>query len=258
MSEVIRVTSIVATDDALSAYGGILLDRVALEQIAASLRSNRVEMIVSHDLTRPLNATVIDAQVRGRNDGHYEVWVEFDADREAWEEYEHEREAAGAPGGMSIGFGAPFGAFEGVAPDRPLVQIAADAFHFSEEDLAESGLPLAPYADVHVSQLFQLSAEPPVKVVLEYGLGLLASLPPELLGALVWDSVRGFVQKARSRGRRTIMDFHIDDRAGTRTVSAVVETDSDDVAKEAINRMADLWEESGRYQWDGVEWHRLD
>jgi hypothetical protein len=258
VSDVVRVTAVIATDHALSAYGGIRLHKDALEGIAEALRSNRTDMLGSHDSTRPLHATVIDAGVRERDDGHFEVWAKFDADREPWEEYEQERAAANAPGGMSIAFSTPFGVFEGDSPRRPIVQIAADAFHFADEDLVEAGRALAPYADVHVSRLFQLSAEPPVKVAFEYGLVLLASLPPELFGSLVWESLRTLVAKARGRGHSTTIDFTAFESEGSWTVKAVIKTDDDDVAKEAIRRLPDLASERGRFTWTSDDWHRLN
>lgn len=257
MRDVVRVTGIIATDQAVSAYGGMVLHKDALEGIAEHLRSNRGEMLASHDSTRPLHAKVLDARVRKRDDGHFEVWAEFEADREAWEQYEQARAAANARGGFSIAFTTPLGVFEVDAPGRPTVNIAADAFHFSDEDLAEAGRVLAPHANVNVSHLFQLSAEPPVKVVLEYGLVLLASLPPELFGSLVWESLRALVSKARRRGHSTIIDFIAYGSEETWTTKAMIKTDDADVAKEAIRRLPGLASERGRFTWEGDDWRRL-
>jgi hypothetical protein len=257
--ERVRVTAIIATDHPVAAYGGIQLSREALEEIADAVRSNRFPMLVQHDATRPLNAHVIDSQVRERADGHCEVWAEFDADREAWESYERDRDAAGAPGGMSIAFMRPYGVFKGEgSAHREIVQIAADAFHFSDEDLADAGQVLAPYVDVQVQRLYQLSGEPPVKVVLEYGQTLLESLPPALFAALVWETLRGFIRKARDRGQSTIIDVRITETKGSRIVDAIVQTDSDEVAEHAVEKLSNLASKNGRFRWIGDDWERLE
>ena len=59
-------------------------------------------MLIGHDIRRPLNPTVLDAQVRQRPDGYKEVWIRFTVDADAWAQFEEELATSGAPGGFSF------------------------------------------------------------------------------------------------------------------------------------------------------------
>ena len=73
----VEVEGIVATDQPLSAYGGIRVDETVLHDLAEALRSGSLPMLLSHDIRRPLNAVVLDSEVRERPDGYKEVWIRF-------------------------------------------------------------------------------------------------------------------------------------------------------------------------------------
>lgn len=78
------VEMILATSHPMEAYGGIVLTRSALEDMARQLRSNNVPMMVGHDPRQPIQATVLEATVRGRDDGFAEVWARVVVDEDQW------------------------------------------------------------------------------------------------------------------------------------------------------------------------------
>ena len=55
-------------------------------------------MLIEHDIRRPLNATVLDAEVRQRPDGYKEVWIRFTVDADTWAQFEEEVAASGGAG----------------------------------------------------------------------------------------------------------------------------------------------------------------
>jgi hypothetical protein len=103
----VEVEAIVATDQPLAAYGGIRVDESMLHDIAEAVRSGSLPMLIGHDIRRPLNPTVLDAQVRQNSDGYKEVWIRFTVDADAWAQFEEELAASGAPGGFSFAASEP-------------------------------------------------------------------------------------------------------------------------------------------------------
>src|SRR5690348_11091337 len=97
-----EVEAIVATDHPIAAYGGIQVSEAVLRNLAEAIRSGSIPMFIGHDIRRPLNPTVLDAQVRQRPDGYKEVWMSFTVDADAWAEFEKDRAASGGPGGFSF------------------------------------------------------------------------------------------------------------------------------------------------------------
>jgi hypothetical protein len=103
----VEVEAVVTTSQPVSAYGGIQLDESVLQDIADAIRSGSLPMLIGHDIRRPLNPTILDAQVRQRPDGYKEVWIRFSVDANVWAEFEEELAASGAPGGFSFAFSEP-------------------------------------------------------------------------------------------------------------------------------------------------------
>jgi hypothetical protein len=86
----------------LPAYGGVRVDESVLYDLAEAILSGSLPMLVGHDIRRPLNPTILDAQVRARSDGYKEVRIRFTVDADAWAEFEEELAVSEAPGGFSF------------------------------------------------------------------------------------------------------------------------------------------------------------
>ncbi|MEY2582784.1 MAG: hypothetical protein QOE09_2633 [Ilumatobacteraceae bacterium] len=243
----IEVEAILTTDQPVEAYGGIRLSVEALHQLADQVMQPGAEMVLNHDRTRPLNASNVHAEVRWNERGWHEVVMVFEADAAAWAEFEAEKKALGAPGGMSFSTCAPLAT--GGTGDRPVVRIAADAHHFSPADLEEAGMQLLPVVDVELQELFQFSSEPPAKVLIEYGIEVARAVPPDMLAAFLYDSLKGLIRKRRDGGGKTTVDFSVTETPGVRITSATITTDSETVALRAIEALRELG--SGRYKWEG-------
>ncbi len=242
----VEVEAILATDQRIEAYGGIRLTVEALQQLAEQVMRPGSEMLVNHDRARPLNASHVRAEVVWDERGWHKVVMSFESDAAAWAEFEAEKTALGAPGGMSFSTCAPLA--EGGTGNRPQVTMAGDAHHFSPADLEQAGMHLLPVVDVHLQELFQFSSEPVAKVIVEYGVELLASVPADMFAALLYDALKGLIRKRRDAGGNTTVDFIITETPEVRDVRATVTTDSEAVALAAIDALRELG--AGRYKWD--------
>lgn len=242
----VEVQAILATDQPLTAYGGIQLSLEALHQLAEHAMRPGAEMLVDHDRSRPLNASNVHAHVRWNEGGWHEVFMQFEADGEAWSAFDAERAALGVRGGMSFSTFAPLGS--GGTGDRPAITLAGDAHHFSSEDLRQSGSLLLPAFDVELKHLYQFSSEPLAKVVVEYAIEILRATPPDLLASLIYDALKGLIAKRRKAGGTTTVDFLVTESEGVRLTRATVTTDSEAVALRAIEAWTHL--APGGYAWD--------
>lgn len=243
----VEVDAVLATDQPMEAYGGIRLSVEALHQLAQQVMQPGAEMVVNHDSTRPLNPSNVHAEVRWNERGWHEVFISFEADADAWAEFQAGTSALGVPGGMS--FATCVTLATGGSGDRPGVTISADAHHFSPADLQAAGVHLLPTLDVELQELFQFSSEPLARVLVEYSLEVVRAVPPDMLAALLYDAIKGFVRKRRDVGGTTTVDFCITETPDLRITRATVTTDSEAVALRAIEALGELGE--GRYRWGG-------
>ena len=78
-----------------------------LEHLADLARNNRVPLNLNHDGTQTLNSHFISAEVIEIEDGFKAVEAQVEVDSEVWLANEERRIAAGAPGGVSIGYTKP-------------------------------------------------------------------------------------------------------------------------------------------------------
>jgi hypothetical protein len=118
-------------------------------------------MRLFHDAREPLRVENVDAEIRQRPDGEYQLWVEFDVEEEGWARYEAEREARGAPGGLSLTITATIGQLTSEAkPGLASIMVAADAHHFSDDEILAAANEFADAGNVTASRLYQFSAVP--------------------------------------------------------------------------------------------------
>ena len=248
----VEVEAIVATDHPLPAYGGIRVDESVLHDIAEAIRSGSLPMLIGHDIRRPLNPTVLDAQVRQKPDGYKEVWIKFTVEAEAWAQFEGELPASGAPGGFSFAASEPIADLpaltaESVAP----VALEADASHWSDEDLLAAAEDLRAIGSVHVGRRYQFAFDPLAVVALTLGL---APIVTGLITNTLYDGLKRFLRP----GQHTIFQFRVERENGN-IVDARLETDDPNVLRHAIDAFDRLVNPEQLNEWDEGErtWKQL-
>jgi hypothetical protein len=142
----------------LSAYGGIRIDESVLHRIAEAIRSGSLPMLIERDIRRPLNATVLDAEVRQRPDGYKEVRIRFTVDADTWAQFEEEVAASGGPGGFSYAFSEPIVDLPALTPRSAApIALEADASYWSDEDLLAASEDLRAVGSVHIGRRYQFA-----------------------------------------------------------------------------------------------------
>lgn len=188
-----RVTAVLATTEPMSVYGGVRLAPEALESIAQSLRSQSTPTRLFHDAREPIDVENVDAEIRQRPDGEYELWAEFDAEEEGWARYEAEREAHDAPGGLSITITETIGQLTSESGQSPAtVVVSADAHHFSDHQILAAAGEFANAGDVKAGRLYQFSAVPAALVLIQFTFQELAQIPPGIISAWLYDAWQHF------------------------------------------------------------------
>jgi predicted RNase H-like HicB family nuclease len=250
--ELVEVEAVVATDHPLPTYGGVRVDESVLYDLAEAIRSGSLPMLVGHDIRRPLNPTILDAQVRGRSDGYKDVWIRFTVDANAWTEFEEELAASGAPGGFSFAFSEPIANLPVLTGDSVAsVAIEADASHWSDADLLAAAEDLRAVGSVHVGRRYQFAFEPLAVVVLTL---VLVPILTGLVTNALYDGLKRFLRQ----GRRTIFQFRVEREDGS-SVDARLETDDREVLRHAIEAFDRLVNPEQLNEWNERErtWKQL-
>jgi len=250
----VEVDAIIATDGPINAYGGIRLTRAALEQVAEALKSGSVRPGWHHDPRIPANYTVIDCGLRETTEGEAQVWATLRVEKSEWDEYQSGL-PEGTPGGMSITFTEPITHIDTASADNAAsFQVAADALHWTDEEIIAAGETIAAVASVDVKRRYELAIEPNAVVYL--GMVFTEIVLPTLtgvLGAALYDAMKRFL---RPSGDKTI--FHFEVELPDRKVMGYVETRDPEVLKramESFDRLAaqpaelSVWDEDAE-QWD--------
>lgn len=249
-----RVKTILTTTQAIPAYGGIRLSVEVLEQLAEAVRTQSIPMMRQHDSRTQFRVSNVQAGVRERPDGEYEAWAEFDVDDEDWAAYQSEIAESGGPGGMSFSMSQPFARLAG--PEPLTIRIAADAHHFSDEQLIDAGNAIGPVASVELERLYQFSVVPPALVVLQLLGDPANQVFLSVLSNCVYDAIKGFFRAGKPG---PAIELQVVDNAEGRRMSAHIPNGSDaDTAKRAIKafeRVAGqegVWEFSDENRWRAV------
>jgi hypothetical protein len=74
----------VATSGFLPAYGGVILGREPMLEIARAIRVGNIPMHAHHDERITLNPTILSVDVRETDNGELGVWVKFEIDEQEW------------------------------------------------------------------------------------------------------------------------------------------------------------------------------
>jgi hypothetical protein len=186
-----RIRATLATTDYVPSYGGVRLSLEALESILKSLQAGTVQTRLFHDSRRPLQVENFGAGIEQRPDGEYALRVEFDADEDRWAEYEAERDAQGAPGGLSFTLTETFDDLQGRGePTSVSVMVAADAGHFSDQQIRAAANALADVGPVKASRLYQFAVDPTALALIQFFVQEGAQVPPGVFAAWLYDALR--------------------------------------------------------------------
>jgi hypothetical protein len=188
-----RVQAILTTTQLVPAYGGTRLPLYVLEALAEGVRTQAMPMRLNHDPLRTFHVENVDAGVRQRTDGEYEVWAEFDVDEADWAEFEAERDALGVAGGMSFSYIEIFDELRNETGTASIsIDVAADAHHFSNEQILAAAREFADAGTVKAGRLYQFGAVPTAVVLIQFLLQEGAQVPPAFFAAWLYDALRHF------------------------------------------------------------------
>lgn len=250
MTSTRRVSAVLATTHPIGAYGGIQLGKNILEQLADAMQTGTLPMVFNHDLRQRVDIANVTAGVRQRPDGHWEAWADFDVAASDWDRFESELAELGAPGGMSFKCSTLL-ARRG---DLPVVRIAADAHHFTDDDLLQAGQALPSHVAVEVERLYSFSFVPPALVVVHLVWIWVQQMPSELLGAYLYDALRRF---ARPRvAAPTVFNFEVS-KGDLGSVSAYLESASEAILHHALDTLAEIARSDGIFEYREGEWKKL-
>lgn len=243
-----RVQMVLVTDQPNEAYGGIQLPLAMLHGVAEAVRSGKIPLTFNHDARYVTDVQYLGVGVRERPDGFHEVWAEAEIPAADWERFDQQRVELGAPGGISITFGTPLATYDGPTQSALQLAIAADAHHFSDDEIQAAGQKLAEVGHVECERMYQFSIVPPAAVVITYLLNGAAQIPPGVLANYVWESVKGFF---RSDREPTSVTLNLEETPGERILTAVIPATTDaEVAKKALETFESVANRSGVYEYD--------
>ena len=155
-----EVDATVATDDPMTAYGGIRLTRPVLEKLAEALKSGTIRRGWHHDPRIPAEYTIIDSGLRETSEGGLKVWAKLRVEKSDWEEFQQGL-PEGTPGGMSITFTEPITHMGTASAEAVSFQVAADAHHWTDQEILAAGKTIAVVASVDISRRYSLSIPTP-------------------------------------------------------------------------------------------------
>jgi len=236
-----------ATTELIPAYGGIQRSREELEAIAQVLRSQSIPARLFHDAREPLYVDNVDAGVQERADGEYELWIEFDAEEEGWAKYEAERDALGVPGGISFTLAETFAELESRTGPGPVsVAVAADAHHFSDDQILAAAAEFSGASSVKVSRLKQFSAVPTALVLIQFVLQEGAQIPPGLISAWLYDALRHFRRPEQPHPAVTLE--YSEGAEGRKVTATIAEGVDASVAERAMATFESVANQPGMYE----------
>ena len=240
-----RERAVLATTDQIPAYGGIRLAPEALESMALSLRSQSVPMRLFHNAGEPVYVENVDAEIRQRPDGEYELWAEFDVEEEGWARYEAEREVHGAPGGLSFTITETIGQLTSKpGPSPATIVVAADAHHFSDDQILAAAGEFANAGNVKASRLYQFSAVPAALVLIQFMFQELAQIPPGIISAWLYDAWQHFRRPGQLDPALTL-EFIEGPRKTTASIPASIDPT---IAVRAIEAVESIATQPGTYE----------
>jgi hypothetical protein len=235
----ITITGEVASTRPMQAYGGVSISRELIEALADKLRSGNIPIRLRHDPRRSLNDVVVrGVTTRQDDDGETLVEVTLDVDEE-----EFERKGGSVLGGFSVSIIDPF-LTDGVA--EPVVTISADAHWFSDTELEAAYRDFSRHdVTVRANHLYQFADVSTALVLLQFIGQQIATMPAGILCIYIHDALQHLFRRRRLRAENTdelepsIIDMSFDPGTG-RITKAHIRTTSEDVMKQAIDKLPDI------------------
>jgi hypothetical protein len=243
----VRIRARVTTTHPVAAYGGIQLSEDVVRDIAAAIASGDMPMLFNHDLSRPMHTSNVVAGVEPTEDGYLAAWAEFDVEQSAWEAFEAERDALGAPGGMSFAAASPIPDHEEL--EESDILIAADAAHFSDEEILVGERKLSALGKAHGSRYYQFAVIPDSKVVFDFTIAVLGGVSLNVLAAILYDTAKSFLKPRRA----TIFNLAVKQgRGGRRSLKLHLAADGPEALRVAMERAAEVLKSGaqGTYAYD--------
>lgn len=211
-----------------------------------SLRTQGIPARLFHDAREPLRVENVTAEVRERDDGEYELRMEFDADEDGWASYEAERNARGGPGGMSFSITEPLDDVDGIGMEGlASVRIAADTHHFPDDLIIREARELAQAGPVTASKLYQFSTVPAAMAIISF----MGQQGQQIPAGLLTNYIYAALQRLRRPGINPGLTLESVDEPGRRKVTAVIpEGTEPSVAARAIEAWETVANRPGIYE----------
>lgn len=240
----IMIEAIIATSDVFETIDGpIALHPEVLHDLANALNAGTIPMLGHHDHSLPIRTRNAVAEVLPTPRGTHEVRVRTEVARE-------DRDRIGPVGGFSFSGSVPLS----VEAGDTVVGVSAEGTWYTDEVIRDSTELIARALNnetrdrrhvVSSRRLFQFSALPDAKIVIETTVALVNALGPNLVASAIWDGVKLLWNRRRFHSsdslgseRSTVIDVAIVDADGTETI-ATIRTNDQQVAHHAVSRVFD-------------------
>jgi hypothetical protein len=250
--ERVVVTTRVATNHPTDAYGGVQDSDALLEALAKWIRQNKMPLVVHHDPMQPLDAVCLGAEVVGIGDGYKAVEADLEVNADAWEAFEAQRKVAGAPVGISFTY---IDEFLQIGEGSPRIRVAADAAHFTDDDIGEAATTLSVLGPLQVGRLYECADRPTCRIIIEYVLqdGSIPLIQEDMTTISAPPAIFAFLMRLLARSSRSSpgsshpettgvtpqIEFHTKtDSDGSTSQVLKVGSDNNDVIRAAVDAIA--------------------
>jgi hypothetical protein len=202
-------------------------------------------MRLFHDAREPVYVENVDTEIHERPDGEYELWAEFDVEEEGWARFEAELGARGGLGGLSVTITETIGELGSETEPGPVsVVVAADAHHFSDDQILAAAREFADAGTVKASRLYQFSIVPAALVLVQFLFQEGAQIPPGLISAWLYDALRRLRRPGQVDPPLTLEAIE-----GPRKVTAIIPVGIDPaIADRAIAAWESIADQDGTYE----------
>ncbi len=233
------------TSEVIPLYGRAVLTEDDVRHIFEGYRDQPLAMLLDHNDLTPSTARVLASELRRTDQGDLGIYIQVEVDPDE----------VGERFGFSIGFSQRrFGA--GEEGSRPIVELSADAYHFTEGDLTSAADVLRTEFRVGGGLYYQFQEIPPASIVLVFLVETIRAIPSNVLADLLVQALGRFTRN-RSDGEPTTFKFRL--RRGTRKdreeLVGLVRTNDPEMLRIAGRTLRDLINERhGTYLHDGTRW----
>jgi hypothetical protein len=232
-----RIRARVATSHPTeTVYGEIALTEENLVDIVTGLNGGLIPMTFNHDADHTLTATNVNSGIESTDDGFKAVWAEFDVPDGEWEFVSEQLKHAGVPGGFSYTAGEViYGPKVGAE-----IELAADAYHFTDSEITEAAELLAPNYSVQAQHIFQFSIIPDAAIFVSLAMSVLESVPANIISQLLYDSLRGLLRP----NRENVFNFRLKAKDGKITAKIRIATSDPEVLRATVQQLPETFQQA--------------